>query len=151
MDVPMSTSTRGGPVLAQSCEGSESRDAAQTGRGKVRAVIDAHGAVIVTALLLAVIVVLFVLHPHVDLLEGAFGKAPTGPAGSGSASKDTSNLYHDVNTLATDARYILVPSVSLAGAVGAITWALGSRRGPGIVVGAVIAGVVGVGLTTIVQ
>jgi hypothetical protein len=88
----------------------------------------------------------------VDLLEGAFGGATKHPGNPGTqAAHDTSNLYHDIDTLKTDASYILAPCVSLAGCVGAAAWALGHRRGPSIVGGAVMAGVIGAGLSVIVQ
>lgn len=121
------------------------------GSSRALALISAHGYLIPMALLLVFVVVVLVGHPHVDLLESAFGKPTSAPGGSGNSAQATKNLYTDINALSTDAAYILVPSVTLAGAVGAIFWALGSRRGPAIVGGAIVAGVIGVGLKVIVE
>ena len=91
------------------------------------------------------------LSAHVDLLQAAFGvHATKKPAGGGAVSNAT-QLFNSVQSLSTDALYILLPTVTLAGAVGGIVWAAGSRRGPSIVVGAIVAGVIGAGLKTIVQ
>jgi hypothetical protein len=95
------------------------------------------------------VVALLAFNGHVNLLKDALG----GQSGSakGAAGKDTTDLFTKVDALSTDAIYVLGPCVTLAGAVGGILWARGARRGPGIVAGAVAAGVVGAGLKTIVS
>ena len=95
--------------------------------------------------------VVLAFHGHVNLLRDAFGASSGSAAGQNGQAADTSNLYTEVNNLSTDAIYVLGPCVTLAGAVGGILWALGGRRGPSIVAGAVAAGVVGAGLKTIVS
>jgi hypothetical protein len=94
---------------------------------------------------------LLVFHPHVNLLQSALGQSNAAPKGKGADVTDTNNLYGSLNQLTTEADYLIFPSVTLAGGVGAAFWALGHRRGPMIVSGAVIAGVVGGGLKVIVQ
>jgi hypothetical protein len=104
---------------------------------------------------MALVGLLLLLHPHGDLLQDAFNTHPPTSAGALSGGKaatgDASNLWNDVNGLSTDALYLLMPTVTLAGAVGGIFWAVGARRGPMIVGGAVMAGVIGAGLKVIVQ
>jgi hypothetical protein len=62
----------------------------------------------------------------------------------------SSQLVNGANTLSSDALEVLVPTVTLAGGIGGIMWSLGSQRGQGIVIGAVIAGVAAVMIRTIV-
>ena len=75
------------------------------------------------------------------------GTTPTG----GGVSPSHQPLHHDVSGLSTDSLYLLGPTVTLAGAVGAIFWALGHRRGPSIMGGAVAAGVLGASIKLIVS
>jgi len=141
---PLSTRAVGG-------DPAEARGSTPGECSRSRDLIRAYGYVVLIGLMFALIVVLLVLHPHIDLLESAFGGAPKQSALKGSTAGDTENLASSVSQLTKDASYVLVPSVSLAGAVGATFWALGSRRGPTIVGGAVVAGVVGVGLDVVVR
>jgi hypothetical protein len=117
------------------------------------AMLVSHRWLILAEIALALMLLLLVHHLHVDLLESAFGTPQTSPGGNCPTIKgsttDCTSLFSAVSNLTTDADYVLVPCVTLAGAVGAIFWALGHRRGPGIVGGALAAGAIGVGMATI--
>jgi hypothetical protein len=77
----------------------------------------------------------------------ASGKTPQ----SGDCTNDGSaQLIAGAQQLSTDALEILVPVVSLASGIGGIMWALGSQRGQGIVIGALVAGAAAVMIKTIV-
>lgn len=123
----------------------------QSGLNRVRTAIVSYGWLVLATMVVGFVAVLLSLHGHVDLLQAAFKKTPTAPGGNSAAAGDTTSLYNTINGLSTDATYILVPSVSLAGAVGGILWAFGAHRGPQIVAGAVVAGVVGASLDVIVK
>jgi hypothetical protein len=84
---------------------------------------------------------------HPEIIKSALG----GTDNSGIPTDQSGTLWSGVNTLSSDALMILIPVVSLASAIGGIMWALGSQRGQGIVMGALIAGVAVVMIKTIVQ
>lgn len=96
---------------------------------------------------LIVTVVALLAGGHADIIKSAL--APNVKA-SDNGDVNVANLAAGANLLASDALYLLVPTVSLACAAGGIAWACGSQRGQGIVVGAVVAGVMVVCLRTII-
>jgi hypothetical protein len=145
---------RSGPQLADITPGEHHGDArplAASGPGRVGTVVASHPYLLLAVVAVTLAGMLLALHPHADLLRTAFGVSNTSGAGSGKESSQAATLYKHVQSLSTDALYVLLPSASLAGAVGGIFWAAGSRRGPSIVGGAIVAGVVGAALRTIVQ
>jgi hypothetical protein len=127
----------------------DSSDQLKGGLNRVRTIVMSNRWLLLILIGMTFVVVLLALLGHADLLQGAFNSTPKKP--SGSSATDTTNLYNEIGSLSTDATYILLPSVSLAGAVGGIVWAFGGHRGPSIVTGAVIAGVVGASLDVIVK
>ena len=113
---------------------------------------------VITVLATAGLVMLavFGLHEHAHLLRAAFPDTTTSGTGTttsptGGAAGQVNSLFDDVNGLSTDSLYVLGPTVTLAGAVGGIFWALGHRRGPSIMGGAVAAGVLGASIKLIVN
>jgi hypothetical protein len=84
---------------------------------------------------------------HPEIIKAALGVKEN----SGTPQDQSSTLWVGADTLSSDALMILIPVVSLASAIGGIMWALGSQRGQGIVIGALIAGVSVVMIKTIVQ
>jgi hypothetical protein len=121
------------------------------GRGSAGAMSHPYLLLAAAAAATAIAGMLLVLNAHADLLQAAFGVTPKAKGPAGGATTNTTTLFNNISNLSTDAIYILLPTVTLAGAVGGIVWAAGSRRGPTIVVGAIVAGVIGAGLKTIVQ
>jgi hypothetical protein len=96
----------------------------------------AHLAAAFVGVALAFVAVKWLGGSHAEIIKAAL-KAP----GAGSASnRDVSKLIKGADSLADDALLILVPVVSLASGIGGIMWALGSQRGQGIVIGALVAG-----------
>lgn len=130
--------------------GSDSRSRPASARGRTGAAIVSHPYLLIPTVAIALAGMLLLLHAHADLLRAAFGVPNTTKVGGGAASTNAQGLFHHVQSLSTDALYVLMPSVTLAGAVGGIAWAAGSRRGPSIVGGAIVAGVVGAALNVIV-
>ena len=127
------------------------RTGSAAGRVGALSAIASHIYPLLAATATALVGMLLLLLAHVNLLQAAFGVHSTTNPASGRASANATSLFTSVSNLSTDALYILLPTVTLAGAVGGIVWAAGSRRGPSIVVGAIVAGVIGAGLKTIVQ
>ena len=84
---------------------------------------------------------------HAHILESALAPKSKTP---GKPSDGAGQLYTGVNTLSNDLLAIMVPTVSVASAGGGIAWALGSHRGQGIVIGALLSGVTVVLLKTFV-
>jgi hypothetical protein len=84
---------------------------------------------------------------HPEIIKSALGVTDN----SGAPTDSSETLWAGADTLSNDALMILIPVVSLASAIGGIMWALGSQRGQGIVMGALIAGVAVVMIKTIVQ
>jgi hypothetical protein len=145
---------------SRSAVGPENAQPASAARVDVRPTLTSNRYVATVTIALAVVgilaaVALLALHPHVSLLQDAFNThppaGPTGLTGTTGDVKDTTNLWKEISSLSTDATYVLMPTVTLAGAVGGIFWAVGARRGPAIVGGAVMAGVIGAGLDVIVK
>jgi hypothetical protein len=96
----------------------------------------------VVLLMLALTCLWLVGGGHLHLLGSMFGaKPPTGTQGD--SSGDVSNFVKQANYLAHDSQLVIVPGATLAGGVGGTMWALGHRRGPGVVGGAVAAGTLG--------
>jgi hypothetical protein len=124
--------------------------------GTARAAITSHQSLVLIAGCIALagmvlVGALLVFHPHVDLLQSALGTTNKKPTGGGADVADTNRLWGSLNKLTTEADYLVFPSVTLAGGVGAAFMAFGHRKGAPIISGAVIAGVIGGGLKVIVQ
>ncbi len=106
----------------------------------------------VLILLSALVYLLVGGHGQVHLLASAFGQSyPTSAKGTPATAGQASSIFTDATNLSHNAQYLLLPASTLAAGTGASMWALGHRRGPGVVGGAVAAGTLGLLAPTFIK
>jgi hypothetical protein len=83
------------------------------------------------------VIVLACATGHVHVIEDAIGKQTPG------SGTTVAQIVTDLGNLATDTLYVLIPTATIGATVGAISWSAGYQRGQSIVIGACVAGCVG--------